>query len=44
MSGKRNLLLGLLQLLQLGNNELEDIFQQYEVDTRSLLQKVTAAV
>ena len=36
-----HLLLGLVQLMQLGNENLIDIFQKNEVDTRSLIEKIT---
>lgn len=36
-----HLLLGLIQLMQLGNINLTDIFQRNEVDTRSLVKKIT---
>ena len=36
-----HLLLGLVQLMQLGDENLTDIFQQNEVDTESLIKNVT---
>lgn len=36
-----HLLLGLVQLMQLGDENLTDLFQRNEVDTRSLIQKIT---
>lgn len=39
-----HLLLALIQLMQLGNDDLEDIFLKYEVDTKLLLQKLTEVV
>ncbi|MBE9045269.1 helix-turn-helix domain-containing protein [Pleurocapsales cyanobacterium LEGE 10410] len=36
-----HLLLGLVQLMQLGDENLTDIFQRNEVDTRSLIEKIT---
>lgn len=39
-----HLLLGLIQLMQLGDSELADIFQQYEVDIQSLIKGLTQVV
>ena len=35
-----HLLLGLIQLMQLGNNELLNVFQTNEIDTEALIDKV----
>ena len=39
-----HLLLGLIQLIQLGNNDLVDLLQQYEVDINSLVTELTKVV
>ena len=36
-----HLLIALIQLMQLGNDNLQDIFLKYEVDTKLLLDKLT---
>ncbi len=36
-----HLLLALIQLMQLGNDSLIDIFQSKEVDVRALVKKIT---
>jgi putative transcriptional regulator len=39
-----HLLLSLIQLMQLGNSDLADLFQQYEVDIESLTKSLTEVI
>jgi putative transcriptional regulator len=39
-----HLLLGLIQLIQLGNSDLSDLLQEYEVDVDSLIKGLTEVI